>query len=64
MAKRKQQNLIPPGPYRIEAIQDDESEIGILAGDEEIAIVYDWNDVPGSARALAELFLKALETRP
>jgi hypothetical protein len=64
MATRK--NLIPPGPYSIEptADPDDGSEYAILAGDEQIATTYDYAGIPGSARALAELIVKALEQRP
>jgi hypothetical protein len=43
-------NLIPPPPYRLEPIEADDSEIGILAGDEQIATVYD--------------YVKCLEQRP
>lgn len=57
-------NLIPPPPYRLEPIEADDSEIGILAGDEQIATVYDYVGIPGSARAVAELFVKCLEQRP
>lgn len=59
-------NLLPPPPYRLEPAQDDESEMNILSGSgegEQIATTFDYAGIPGSARALAELFLRCLEQR-
>ena len=61
-------NLLPPPPYHIEPAQDDDSELSILSGTgddaEQIAVVYGYLDIPGSARAMAELFVRALEQQP
>jgi hypothetical protein len=60
-------NLLPPKPWHLEPVQepDDGAEYAILDRDDEhIVTVHGRDDMPGSAREVADLIVQARETRP